>query len=372
MRRRFVWLACLASLGLAVHAAAPLAGPVEAVTFDAPTHSFRSVTGTLGSALLDTALLTGIDYGAVAPGQDYAIAVQGGQLLLVSGLASGPLATTAIPGTLATPGGAVPDGAVWSGDGSAVALYSAKDGWIQRVSGLPGSPVLESAVSASGLAAVAVDHSGQRVFAVLSGAGAYELSDGNLSPVLPLPGAVALTISDARGTLYVLDRSSHQIYELSLADGTSTAWSVSEVIDPVSLIVAQDSAGQGRVYVAGAGEAAALATYGADTRSLSSIVPLGFQPSLLRALGSASFVARDRQIEGEPLWTFAGTETTTAACTPRLRATCRVSRLAIRGGDTVGLAMPLATRTSAGTAVFFIPATPLNIPSTPQNAGGAQ
>ena len=360
MLRSTIFLACLACFSLAVDAAAPLAGPVEAVTFDAPTHSFRNVTGTLGSAMLDSAVLAQVDFGAVAPHLDYGIAVQGGQLSMVSGFASGQLSTAVVPGTFSTP-----DGAVWSGDGSTAVMYSLKDGWLQRISGLPASPVVESAVSASGLSAVAATMNGQRVFAALAGSGVYELNSQSLSPVLPLANAVALAVADARGTLYVLETSSGQVYEWSLADSTSTSWSIAEVYTPVSLLAAADASQRWQIYVAGGGATSMLATYDADAHTLSSAAALEFHPTVMRILGSASFVVRDRQVEGEPLWSFSATETATAACPTGLR-TCRVNRRARRGGDGGGEGDDLpAPSAKAATTVYFIPATPLT-------AGGVQ
>ena len=335
---------CLAPLvGVA---APPFGGPVEAITFDAPTHSFRAVNGTLGSAALGQALLGEIDFGSVAPGRDYAIAMQNGQLLVASGLGTTQVSSGVVAAS------SLPDGAAWSSDGASAVIYSRKDGWLQQISGLPNSPVLGSLVNVpgSGLSSVVTNGSGQRVFAAIADAGIYEIREGLLlSPVLPLSGPVSLAISDALGVLYALD--SKQVYEVNLSDLSVSSWPVTEVRNPVAMAVTENPAHQWMVHIAGD---SALVTYDAASHEVIANRALDFQPTTIRTLGSTSMVLRDRQMEGEPIWSFS-----TAEIGVRCHL-CRVERRALRGGEP-----PDATSTAAAHAVYFIPATPLM-------AGGAQ
>ena len=224
----------------------PFSGPSEGFAFDAPTKSFRAISGRLGAASLGPVLLSQFDFGAVAPRQDYAIAYQAGQCLLVSGLSADQPATAMISDSCAPP-----EGVTWSGDGTVAILYSRTQNWLQLVTGLPGQAVVNAPVSVStlggSLAAVATDIQGARVFVAITGvaAGVYQVqSDQSLVPVLPLANPISLAISDDQQTLYALDGVGNQLYELKFADYSSQSWPLSALQDPVAVRPALDATQQ--------------------------------------------------------------------------------------------------------------------------------
>src|SRR5260370_41361251 len=73
-------------------------GPIEGFLFDAPTGTVRAVLGVPGSATLGTSIADGVDFGSVAPRQNYAIIFQAGKCQIVSNLNSAPAPSALIPG----------------------------------------------------------------------------------------------------------------------------------------------------------------------------------------------------------------------------------------------------------------------------------
>src|ERR1700693_4023845 len=112
MVRASIYLSVCCSIGLLSAQHAPLEGPVEGVTFDAPTRSFRTITGSLGSAFLGPAVLGAFDRGFVAPHKNYAVAFRDGRCFLVSALDSQQAYTATLPGCFN-----VPEDVIWSDDG---------------------------------------------------------------------------------------------------------------------------------------------------------------------------------------------------------------------------------------------------------------
>src|SRR5580698_5785930 len=108
MRPAFLFVSTLISASL-LPAQTSLSGPVEAITFDAPTRSLRAVNGFPGAASFGPALLDSLDFASVAPHQTYGIVFEGGKCLFVSGLGSKTIATAVIAGVNNRP-----DGVVWS------------------------------------------------------------------------------------------------------------------------------------------------------------------------------------------------------------------------------------------------------------------
>src|SRR5580693_1626618 len=156
MRRTLVLLAAMWSISSLRAQQSAVSGPTEGFTFDPPTRSIRAVIGSLGSAWLGPAAVDDLEFASVAPRQNYGIAFRRGQLLLVSGLGSGHVSVAVLQASLY-----VPDGVVWADDGSVAVLYSQAGGWIQPLTGFPGSANLGPLVSISPLggtlSAVATD-----------------------------------------------------------------------------------------------------------------------------------------------------------------------------------------------------------------------
>lgn len=314
----------LFSFGLLAAQNSPVSGPVEGFVFDAPTKSLRAVTGVLGAASLGPALVSEIEFGAVAPHRDFAIGYKSERCILVSGLGSGAHASSVISDSCA-----LPEAAAWSGDGTTAVLYSRTGNWFRVVTGLPEQPSVKDPVSLApsggSLSAVSLDLRGTRIFVGATGnsAGVYQVqTDQSLIPVLPLPQPIALSVSEERQVLYALDAAGNQIYEMNLTDASSQSWTIPDLLNPVALQPGRDSKQRPVVYVAG-GTDQVLATYDATSHASVASVQLDFPPNLLEILGPHSFVLRNRTSDTDPVWSF--------------------------------------TDTSEPAAVYFIPATPLAV-----------
>ena len=135
MRCSLLLLAAVAFAGAASGQPVGFAGPVESYTFDLPTASLRAVVGFPGAASFGPALLNGLDFGSVAPHQDFALVFRGGDFLLVTRLGSGQVSTSSLSGVTGQP-----EAIAWSGDASSAVLYSRSGNWIQTISGLPQNP----------------------------------------------------------------------------------------------------------------------------------------------------------------------------------------------------------------------------------------
>jgi hypothetical protein len=280
-------------------------GPVEGFIFDRPTKSLRAVIGSLGSASLGPAVLEGLDYGSVAPRQDYGLAFRDGRCLVVSGLRAADVAVVELPGQCA-----VPEGIAWSGDSSVAVLYSRTDNWIQTVKDLPASPQSSTALNASllggSLSAVAAGPRGENIAIATVGetAGVFQIAGGlSFVPLLTLSRPVALAFSDDGAKLYALDGAANQISEVSMADSTSQVWPLDGLADPIALRYGHDDALRQMIYVAGRGDQL-LVAYDALSHEVITSLALGFEPSVVDALGRDSFLLRPRANSGEPLWSF--------------------------------------------------------------------
>ncbi len=296
------------SMGLLLAQHSPLSGPVEGFVFDAPTQSFRAISGALGAASLGSVLLSGFDFGAVAPRQNYGIAYQSGQCLLVSGLDSAQPSSAMISDSCT-----LPEGVAWSGDGTVAVLYSRTGNWLQVVTGLPTQAVVNTPISVAplggSLSAVASDRTGALVFIAVTGssAGVYQVqSDQSLVPVLSLAQPLALAISDSRQVLYALEGAGNQIFEMSLTDLSFQSWALSGLLNPIALIPARGAMQQPVLYVAG-GSDQLLVAFDAASHAPSAYVPLDFSPVVIERIGTHSFALRSRVSSTDPLWTFEDT-----------------------------------------------------------------
>lgn len=306
MRPRFLWFCGIVPLFcLLLAAQSSLIGPVEGFVFDAPSRSLRAVVGLVGSSSFGPILVRGVDYASVAPRKDYAIAVKGDQVMFVSGLGSGSPTTSTFPSTVR-----LPEGVVWSGDGSRAILYSLSDNWIQEVTGLPGEAAPRSSVEVTpfggSLSVVAADHSGHVIAIGMRGdsGGLYVMNAGHgFAKILSIAEPLALAFSDDGLTLYALDGATTQVSEVSLADSTSRSFSLDGLTDPIAVAVARDSANRQLIYVAGRQDRV-LRTYDGSSNLLLATVPLGFQPSTIAVFGNNSYILGPRASATDPLWSF--------------------------------------------------------------------
>jgi hypothetical protein len=306
MHRIFILLLVISwSIGLLPAQQTSLSGPIEGLTFDDPTGSFRAVIGFPGSASLGPAILSGFDRGFVAPQKDYGIAFSQGQTLLVSGLSStGPL--TSAP--LATADR--PEDVAWSTDGSLAILFSRSGNWIQTLGGLPNSPAAGAATDLSylgdSLSAIAVDTTGKQVAVGIAGnsAGVYLISSGG-APTSVLAGSkpIALAFSGDGSALYVLDGITLELTAVQLADLTAQVFSFDGLGDPIGIKPARDGADRAVLYVAGQKDCL-LRTYDMSTFQILMDTPLDFSPSEIKDFGRNSFLLAPRSTDSSPLWLF--------------------------------------------------------------------
>ena len=306
MRRAFQAVSCvLLAIGFVRGEQAFLSGPIQGLLFDMPTHSFRSVIGFPGSASIGPSLLDGIDYGSVAPHKDYGIALQGGQLELVSGLNSGQPSTSVIAGFTGQP-----EAVAWSGDGSLAILYSRTGNWIQMLTGLPDAPNLDAPIEVSqfggALTSVAADSKGKSIAIGLAGdtGGVYLMTVGQgFIPALQLQNPVALAFSDDDAILYGLDAASLQFSELNTADFTSQAFMLDGLANPISIKPVLDAANR-RILCVLSRSDQLLRMYDASSHQFIADIPLDFLPTGIDALGRSSFVVSSRAKQSDPLWLF--------------------------------------------------------------------
>ena len=307
MLRFSLALPLLVSIGSLVAQRSPLAGPVEGFVFDGPTHGFRAIQGALGAASLGPVTVGWFEFGAVAPGKNYGIGYKAGQCFVITGLDS-PQPSSAAVGDSCT----LPEGAVWSGDGTAAVLYSKTGNWVQTVPGVPAQAVVSAAVNVAGLgslSAVSSDLTGASIFVAVNGGapGVYQLqADQSLAPVLPLAQPIALAVSDEMQVLYAVDAAANQVYELSLTDLSSQSWAPTGIQNAVAVRPAHDASQRPIVYVAGGSDQLLVAYDGLSHAALNTL-SLDFPPLGIEPLGPHSFVLRGRAADSDPLWSLTDT-----------------------------------------------------------------
>lgn len=308
MRR--VWLLILTitlSAGILPAQQASLAGPVEGFTFDAPTQSIRAITGMPGSALFGPALATGFDSGWVAPHANYAVAFLQGAYVLVSGLDSATVTTTALDG-----GQGQAESIAWSADGSVAVLFSRSSNWLQVLSGLPAAPQFGPAVDLStlggALAGVAADPHGQNIAVAVQGSdGGIFLLAGpqSFTPLIQMANPQALTFSEDGSTLYILDGATLQLLAAGVQDGSVQALALDGLQDPSAIASGRDLQGRQVVYIA-SGSDQILRLYDPAAQQVLVDLPLDFPPTSFTALGRHSFALSSRAQASDPLWVFEG------------------------------------------------------------------
>ncbi len=304
MSRALVFAAALSSMSGVLAQQSPMSGPVQGYAFDAPTRSIRAVAGSLGSASLGPAVLLELDFASVAPRQNYAIAVRGGQTVFVSGLGASTPATSMLPDSPSTP-----EGVAWSDDGSTAVVYSRTGSWIETVSGLPGSANAGTPLSISplggSLSAVAASAQGLRVVVGITGdhAGVYEIAGGqSFSPLLDVASPIALAFSQDGGTLYAIDGATNQVSQINLANTATETWRF-DAADAVAIRPARDATNRMVVYVAGR-SSHLLVAYDGSTHQSIARVALSFEPTIIEPLGGNGFVLRRRASDSDPVWSF--------------------------------------------------------------------
>jgi WD40 repeat protein len=334
MRPAFLFVLALISASLLCAQPTSLSGPVEAITFDAPTRSLRAVNGFPGTASFGPALLDSLDFASVAPRQTYGVVFEGGKCLFVSGLGSKTIANAVIAGVTERP-----DGVVWSGDGSLAILYSRNAGWFQTITGFPGDPTAGALVDVSSLGgtltAVAVDTPGKQIVVAVSGdnGGVYQTSGGQFTRLASMTKPISLSFSSDGQTLYALDAATAQVTAVSLGNHGLQILALPGITNPIAIQSVEDSQNSQQLYVAG-GSDRIVRILDVASQQILADVPLNFQPTGLDPFGSGSFVLAFRSQSANPLWLFAATPQPGAYFVPAIQLLRPVHGSAVIAGRT--------------------------------------
>ena len=305
MRSGFLWLAIFACANPAPAQVASFSGPVEAYAFDLPTRSVRPVIGFPGSSSFGPAIVEDLDFGSVAPQQNYAIVLKGVVWQLASHLDSARPSAQALTGIAGRP-----QGVAWSGDGSLAILYSLSGNWIQTVSGLPAQPVVgpRTDVSTLGLlAAAASDATGKQIAVAVTGPSPgvflFEAAGQAFERLLPLSNPAALAFSSDGAELYALDSSTKQLAAVTMSNLGSQTVSLAGLANPFAVRCAPLSSAGQVVYVASRGDQI-LREYNFTSRQTVADLALSFAPAGLDEFGRNSFMVAPRASARDPLWLF--------------------------------------------------------------------
>lgn len=286
----------LSSCALMIHAQS-VSGPIPAFIFDSPTGSIRAVTGSLGASSLGPALVDRVDFASVAPSENYGIAVRQGQIVSMSGLGTGQVSVNPIAAA-----GLVPEGAAWSDDGTVTVLYSRTANWLQIYRGFPGSIVAGEQVTPPGsLSSVAVDAHGQNIAVGIAGDVFQVGADLSFRSLANVSAPISLAFA-ADGTLYALDQSTNQIFEINPSTLAFQSWPT-QVDDAVAIRAGVDAASDNVLYIAGRGSRT-LVSVDRVTHFAIGSAALSFGPSIIEPLGSQAFALTRRLASSDILWSF--------------------------------------------------------------------
>jgi hypothetical protein len=311
-----------------------LSGPVEAITFDAPTRSLRAVNGFPGAASFGPALLDSLDFASVAPRQNYGVVFENGKCLFVSGLGSKTSPPAVIAGVTERP-----DGVVWSGDGSLAILYSRAAGWFQTIAGFPGTPVAGALIDVASLSgtftAVATDTPGKQIVVAVSGdnGAVYQSSGGQFTRLASMTKPISLSFSSDGQTLYALDAATAQVTAASLGNHGIQILALPGITNPIAIQSVVDSQNRQLLYVAG-GTDRMVRILNVASQQIVADVPLTFLPTGLDPFGSGSFVLAFRSQSTNPLWLFAVTPQPGAYFVPAIQLLRPVHGSAVIAGRT--------------------------------------
>jgi len=329
----------LFALGLISAACLPaqppsFSGPVEALTFDAPTRSVRAVTGFPGAASFGPALLDNLDLASVAPLQNYGVVFQNGKCFHVSGLGSGTISSVAIAGVTAHP-----DGIVWSANGSVAILYSTAGNWFQTIAAFPNAPIAGPLVELSSLGgeftALAVDAPGKQIVVAVSGddGAVYQAAGGQFTRLASMAKPVSLSFSNDGQTLYALDAAALQVTSVILSSHGLQTLALPGIANPIAIQSFEDPQNRQLLYVA-AGSDRMLRILDVASQQTVMDVALSFQPNGLAPFGSSSFVLASRSQSANPLWLFASTPQPGAYFVPAIQLRHPDQRSAAGAGRT--------------------------------------
>jgi hypothetical protein len=319
MLSKSLLLIALAGANLSLAQTASFSGPVEAFAFDLPTRSVRPVLGFPGSSSFGPAIVESLEFGSVAPAQNYAIVLHGLEWQLALHLDLTRPSYQALTGITGRP-----DGIAWSQDGSLAILYSLAGNWIQTLSGLPSQPAAgpQTSVSPLGgaLTAVASDATGKQIaVAVNQGTGAapnagqsagvflFQAATQTFVPLLALGNPVALAFSSDNASVLAVDSSARQLSVINVASRSSQNVSLAGLADPFAVSSTPVTSGSQTtsqmIYVASRSDQI-LREFDLASQQVIADLPLNFVPTGLNEFGRKSFLVASRARAADPLWLF--------------------------------------------------------------------
>lgn len=191
-------------------------GPITGLVYDTPSKSLRQILGMPGAARLGPPLLAEVDWATVAPDGRTAVVVVQGEARLVSSrdLTQGSTGTP-ILGLLSAP-----LFSCWAEDSTSLVLYSAENRSLQRVRLISQSVEADPAMPLTGfegdVTALAADQASAVTVLSVSGSGVYLIgSSGAATLLLPTLDASAIALEPGGQALWVADRTSAQIWQLT-------------------------------------------------------------------------------------------------------------------------------------------------------------
>jgi hypothetical protein len=303
------------SIPLGAQSSGVIGGYTLGFVFDGRISALKPLVGIPGAAVLGSPLDAGapLAQAFVSPRQNFAMALADAGVLVV-GLGSAADRPGVTPLGLDSSAASL---VAISPDGSAAALYSAADGVIRVITGLPSAPVVASSIPAAAVG------SGMRLLALSD--------DGSvLAAAVDTAGGGALVILDSAGNARTVLNSSH-ISALRFIGDTRDLLVADDVDDTVSLVAAAGDAATPQLLAAAAdGVAGPAAVDVTSDRRLVVVAngragnvfvfdPKGSQratyacpcaPSGLQRLnGNSVFLLND--VSGDnPLWLFDGDSAT--------------------------------------------------------------
>jgi hypothetical protein len=274
--------------------------PALGYAYDAGLRAIRPVRGIPGAAVLDEPLRIGFvpTRVAIAPHQDYALAVSADQGLHLIRWNTAPVSDIAIDGAMATA-----DRIVFSPSGAAAILYDSTSGRMQVLTGVSDSPAVRDIQAAGSTSATTFAIADDATVLVVAGDTALAITPDLNSIPLPLPGSVAAL---------AFDRGSHDLLaitvsgDLYLAQNVNANLSIRQIYtgdaqtsNPVAV---QFSPDESAAFIAnGAG---VLSTIDLNTGSISTI-SCQCAPTRLEPFGQGIFRLTD--ISDGPVLLFDGT-----------------------------------------------------------------
>lgn len=332
---RFLLAAGIASRLLA----SDIAGPVYGYAFDPPTQSLRRITGIPGAALLGEAVLSGLDYTAVAPDGKEAIIVRQGVASVVRGLDSSSPEVFTLSGTIDKP-----ESCIWSGDAGKVLLYSSSRSEIQFLTRGAAGYEPESAMDISSLpgtvSSIILDRPGRRALVSTAGApnsGLFLISSQQIGQLIGGPGnglpvfarnrmsvqtigasgrpihitdpiaqliggadkIVAVFASDGE-SVYSIQTGGRLVHITALGDRPeylTLASNPQELADADGLIASAD--GKGLYVLRKASKS--IAVFDLTANQMAGQIPLDAEPGNIQPISASSYLLNVRRSADEPL-----------------------------------------------------------------------